>query len=232
MYAATGDGEYTPTAFSDSVVSLDGKTLKLRDWFTPGKSEFISSPVVFAVKDGDKTTDVVAVANKNGQLYLLDSASLGGDDHKTPLASISYGTAGADATALASWADPSGTRWVLAPSNGAIVAYKVAMQDGKITLQTGWTSREVTSPMPPIVINGIVLTAASGSGTKGGVLYAFDGVTGKELFNSGSTIAGPIPHSSGLAGSAGQVYVSTADNTLYAFGIPLVAPALAAKTTN
>jgi hypothetical protein len=227
VYAATGDGEYSPAALSDSVVALEAKTLKLKDWFTPGKSDFTSSPTVFSVKDGDKTIDVVAVANKNGQLYLLNAAALGGADHKTPMASIQY--PGTDAGALASWEDPSGTRWVLVPGSGAIAAYKVTVQGGKATFQTGWTSPSIASPLPPIVINGFVFTAASGSGAKGGVLYALDGVTGKEMFNSGSTIAGPIPHSSGLAGSAGQIYVSTADSTIYTFGIPLVPPALAEK---
>ncbi len=227
IYAATGDGEYSPAALSDSVVALETKTLKLKDWFTPGKSEFTSSPVVFQVKDGDKTKDIIAVANKDGHLYLLDSAALGGADHKTPLASVQY--AGAAAGALATWEDPSGTRWLLAPGSSAVVAYKVNVQGGKATLQTGWTSPSIASPLPPIVINGFVFTAASGSSAKGGVLYALDGLTGKELFNSGTTIAGPIPQTSGLAGSAGQIYLSTADSTIYAFGIPLVPPDLAKK---
>lgn len=229
VYAATADGDYTPAAYSDSVVALEGKTLKLKDWFTPGKSDFTSSPTVFSVKDGDKTMDVVAVANKNGQLYLLNAAALGGADHKTPLASVQY--PGNNAGALATWEDPAGTRWVLVPGSSSIVAYKVTVQGGKAAFQTGWTAN-VASPLAPIVINGFVFTAETGSPSKGGVLHAFDGVSGKALFNSGTTITGPIPHASGLAGSAGQIYVSTADSTIYAFGIPLIPPALAAKTTN
>jgi hypothetical protein len=228
VYAATEDGDYTPTAFSDSLVALEAKTLKMKDWFTPGKSEFTSSPVVFMHKEGDKDKDLIAVANKDGNIYLLDSAALGGADHKTPLASAHYAASGADAGALASWEDASGTRWVLVSSANSVIALKVVDQNGKFSLQQGW-AHDIASPLPPIVINGFVFTAASGSGSKPGVFYALDGVTGKELFNSGSTITGSIPRSSGIAGSAGQIYVTSADSTIYAFGIPLVSPALAAK---
>ncbi len=102
VYAATGDGDYTPASLSDSVVVLDAKTLKLKDYFTPSKSEFTSSPTVFAYKG----RDVVAAANKDGRLYLLDSKELGGADHKTPLAAstqIANGRTLANAGSLASW---------------------------------------------------------------------------------------------------------------------------------
>jgi outer membrane protein assembly factor BamB len=228
VYAATLDGDYSPVAFSDSVVALD-KSLKLKDWFTPGKSAFTSSPVVFSVKEGDKERDLIAVANKDGHLYLLDSAALGGADHKTPLSSAPFATSGADAGALASWEDAAGTRWVLAGAPNAIVAYKVVGQNGKYTLQTGWTSPNIASPLPPIVVDGIVFAVASGAGSKPAVLYALDGETGKELFNSGSTITGPVMRTGGLAASAGHLYIAGADSTVYAFGVPLVSPDLAKK---
>ena len=234
IYAATMDGDYSPVAFSDSVVALDKitpetKSLKLKDWFTPGKSAFTSSPVVFSVKDGDKEKDLIAVANKDGHLYLLDSANLGGSDHKTPLASVSFAASGADAGALASWEDAAGVRWVLVGAPNNVMAYKVVDQGGKYTLQTGWTSPNIASPLPPIVVNGIVFAVASGAGSKPAVLYALDGATGKELFNSGSTMTGPVMRTGGLAASAGQLYIAGADSTVYAFGIPLVAPDLAKK---
>ena len=230
IYAATMDGDYSPVAFSDSVVALDKitpetKSLKLKDWFTPGKSAFTSSPVVFSVKE----KDLIAVANKDGHLYLLDSAALGGADHKTPLASVSFAGSGADAGALASWEDAAGVRWVLVGAPNNVMAYKVVDQGGKYTLQTGWTSPNIASPLPPIVVDGIVFAVASGAGSKPAVLYALDGETGKELFNSGSTITGPVMRTSGLAASAGQLYIAGADSTVYAFGIPLVAPDLAKK---
>jgi hypothetical protein len=224
IYAATADGDYSPASFSDSVVALEAKTLKLKDWFTPGKSDFTSSPVVFQ-RNGK---DLIAAANKDGNVYLLDSASLGGADHKTPISKAQFG-AGADAGALASWQDAAGTRWILAASSSSIVALKVVDQGGKPVLSAGWTSANIAFPLAPIVVNGIVFTAATGSGSTPAVLYALDGATGKTLFNSGSTITAPISHSSGLAASAGQLYLATTDSTIYAFGVPLVPPALAAK---
>ncbi len=244
VYAAIADGDYTPAAYSDSVVALETKTLKLKDWFTPGKSDFTSSPVVFSFKNGGTDKDLIAVANKNGNLYLLDSAAIGGADHKTPLASVAYAASGADAGALASWEDSTGTRWVLvgvtgalnsaakfpgtngAANSGAIAAFKVVAQNGKPTLQPAWVSHDIAAPLPPIVVNGIVFAASSGAGAK---LYALDGATGKELYNSGSTITGSLGRSGGLAASAGQLYFATSDSTIYAFGIPLVPPDLAKK---
>ncbi len=243
VYAATLDGDYSPASFSDSVVALDQKTFTMKDWFTPGKSEFSSSPVVFAHMKGDKSEDLVAVANKDGKLYLLDGADLGGADHKTPLASIQFANSGADVGALASWEDAQGGRWVLVGetgalgstrfpvtnggvSRGSIEAFKVVDQNGKPTLQAGWVSRDIPAPLAPIVINGYVFAASSGSPT---VLYALDGSNGKDLFNSASTISGSSLHGSSLSGSQGQIYVSTSDSTVWVFGVPLVPPALAAK---
>jgi hypothetical protein len=226
VYIATADGDYSPAAFSDSVISLETKSLKMKDWFTPGKSEFTSTPLVFEMKEGDKTHELIAAANQDGKLYLLSGESLGGADHKTPLASLSLGSG---AHSLASWEDHSGARWILAGTEGNITAVKVSMRNGKPSLQPSWTSRTLASPVGPVVINGIVFAASTGSGS---VLYGFDGVTGKEMFNSGSTITEPLARSGAISGSAGQLYVSTADSTLYVFGVPLVPPDLAAKTTN
>lgn len=250
VYAATTDGEYSPASFSDSVVALEAKTLKLRDYFTPGKSEFNASPVVFAYKG----RDLLAASNRDGRLYLLDGAALGGADHRTPLAvtaKFTSNTTDYAPGALASWVDSSGTRWVLAPvagaidggagfasangavTNGAVVAFKVTEQGGKPTLTPAWVSRDIASPVTPIVVNGVVLALASGEFHSGdanltaaqraqrsqpAVLYALDASTGKELWNSGKTITSFSPHTAGLAMSTGQVYVVTYDNTIYAFG--------------
>jgi outer membrane protein assembly factor BamB len=51
------------------------------------------------------------------------------------------------------------------------------------------------------------------------VLYALDATTGKTMWSSGRTITSFAR--SGLAAGAGQVYLVTFDNTLYAFGIPM-----------
>ena len=92
----------------------------------------------------------------------------------------------------------------------------------------------MVAPLPPIVVNGIVYAAASGEFAPGdaavsnaerakrsspAVLYALDGATGKEIWNSGKTMAAFV-HGTGLSSSPGQVYLTTSDNVMYAFGMP------------
>jgi outer membrane protein assembly factor BamB len=181
-----------------------------------------------------KSKDYLAVTGNDGRLYLLDGASLGGGDHKTPLfVSDAFAPQGGGA-GLATWLGDDGTRWVLAPGTEGIVALKVVEKDGKVALEAGWTSRQIAAPLAPIVLNGIVFAAASGEyrGTEANltaaerakrsapaVLYALDAATGKELWSSGTTVTSFAR--AGLSAGGGQVYLVTYDNTLYAFGIPL-----------
>ena len=72
-------------------------------------------------------------------------------------------------------------------------------------------------------MNGVVFTLATGAPSsatgRGGpaVVHAYDGATGKRLWNSGTAM--PTYASPGSFWSAGgQVYVGTQDGTLYAFG--------------
>ena len=179
IYAATGDGDYSASTYSDAVVSLEPKTLKLKDWFTPGKTPFTSSPVVFAFKG----KELIVTANADGRLYVLDAGSLGGADHHTPLSRTApYSTGLADFApgALSTWEDADGTRWVLAASgaplhadttfpatngtitNGAIVAFKVVDENGTPALRPGWASRDMLSPVTPAIVNGVVFAVSSG----------------------------------------------------------------------
>ncbi|MBC7926760.1 MAG: PQQ-binding-like beta-propeller repeat protein [Bryobacteraceae bacterium] len=122
--------------------------------------------------------------------------------------------------------------------NGSIMAFRVEEKDGKPTLTPGWRSRDLGVPEAPIVANGIVFALSSGENTRqvseagalypskfradnaigNATLYAFDAENGKELFSSGKTISS-FTHFSGLAISEGRVYVTTFDNTIYAFGL-------------
>src|SRR5262249_3165697 len=71
-------------AAGDSIFALEPKTLKQRDSFTQQKANFSASPLVFQ----HNGKDLIAVAGKDGRLYILDSASLGGANHQTPLSSM------------------------------------------------------------------------------------------------------------------------------------------------
>ena len=261
LYVAVGADRHTAvsaarqdTGVSNSVVALDRKTLERKDWFTAEGADFNASPAVIRHKE----KDLVAVTGDDGRLYLLDGASLGGADHKTPLHVTEKYTSSGAGTALATWED-EGTRWILATAAGSgssvpagraaggrgsaagsqagghLIAFKIVDQNGKLSLERGWTSRPLMSPLAPIVVNGVVFAASSGE-HKGAavaqltaaqraqrstpaVLYALDPASGKELWSSGKTITSFAR--AGLSAGAGQVYLVTYDNTLYAFGIPV-----------
>lgn len=232
IFVSTGDGEYGATSYSDSVVALDPKDLHMTDHFSPGKSEFTSAPVVF--NHGGR--DLVAAANRDGKIYLLDSKSLGGADHKTPLAvSTAVGNV---ITGDLSTFEAAGTRWILAPvaggvnsathfagvngtvTNGAVAAFKVVDQSGKPSLQPAWVSRDLTNPLTSLIINGVVFATSGGNAQHPAVLYALDGGSGKELWNSGNSITSYSR--APVSGGSSQMYLSTADSTIYTFGFELV----------
>jgi outer membrane protein assembly factor BamB len=243
--AAGPDGTLYVAAGS-KLSSLDSSTLKETAAYTAPRP-FTSSPVIF--EHGDEK-DLIAIATGDGRIQLLDPAALG---QKPLFETPAFSTAGYETGALAAWQDEDGTRWVLAPAggaaagsagfastngqvtNGAVVAWKVVERGGAAALEPAWASRDMVSPLPPIVINGVVFAVASGE-FRGGdanltaaqraersspaVLYALDATTGKELWSSGDTITSFV-HSGGLSGGGSRVYVSTHDGTQYAFGFPI-----------
>jgi outer membrane protein assembly factor BamB len=194
VYVQTGEGPFEPSShkWSNSILALNPRDLKLKQYFTSARAAAgarrdtdmnVPSPVVFSYRN----RDLIVTAGKDGRLYLLDSASLGGDDHRTPMyrtpqiaadetSSADHGIWGG----LTSWADAGGTRWVLAPvwgalhkdfkvpgmngstPNGSIVAFKVEEQDGKAVLTPAWVSRDMSSPEPPVVAGGVVFGLSAG----------------------------------------------------------------------
>lgn len=113
-----------------------------------------------------------------------------------------------------------GQAWLLASTKNAIVAFKLEPGD-KLTLTPGWTSRGLTSPAAPLVVNNVVFTVSSSQGAgSAAVLYALNATTGKELWNSGTAIKSSMPGRA-LWTSNSQVYVGGNDGAVYAFGFPL-----------
>jgi outer membrane protein assembly factor BamB len=193
VYAETGDGQYDPATnrYANSIVALTQQELKLKDWYTPSNEEWLFkrdldmnvTPVVFPYKG----RDVLVGSGKEGRLFLLDSQSLGGADHRTPLfrselisnEDIDFAGAGTWGS-LASWEDAQGTRWVLAPvwgpkhpkakfaitngetNVGTIAAFKVEEQAGKPVLVNAWTARNMVTPAAPAIANGVVFALATG----------------------------------------------------------------------
>ena len=244
VYVQTGPGPLDPATnkWSNTLLALTPKELKLKHYFTfPGASQAktasnlnVSTPVVFAYKN----RDLIASAGSDGRLYLLDSKSVGGDDHQSPLyqtppvAAAGHGIWGG----LSTWQDTDGTRWLLAPvwgpvnselnlpstngaaPNGSIVAFKVEDRGGDPILTPAWMSRDMTSPEPPVITSGVVFALAAGK--THGTLYALDGSTGKEVYSTGSQVTAPADLT-GLTVANGRVFFGTTDGTLYGFGIYL-----------
>jgi len=196
-YAATTRGE---------LVALEPKTLRVKATYHSGNQAFVSAPVVF---EYNKET-MVAAATADGSLHLVAVDSTAGALTGAAYPAVISG-------ALASWQDPAGARWLAAPSKNSIAAWKVVDQNGAPVLQAGWTSREIASPLAPIIVNGVVFAVSSSSPA---VLYALDGATGKELWNSGKMLSAAVRNSS-LSSIGSQLYLGASDGTFYAFGFPI-----------
>ena len=210
VYAATGNGT---SQYANSVVALDGRTLTVRDWVRQ-ESAFTSTPAVFS----DRGKTYVAVTS-GSRLHVLDATSLGGVDHRTPLGVTADAAMRFSSDSLATWSDATGTRWILTEVSGAVAGFKVIDKGGTLAIERAWTTRNMSGARTPIVVNGVVFALAGGNASANAVLYALDPETGKELWNSGTTITAVA--SAGLSAGTGQVYVVTADNTVWSFGIPL-----------
>jgi len=222
VYVAVGKGA-AGSAYSNAILALEPKTLTVKDWFTDPKANFTSTPTIF--KQGNK--EILAAATADGRVYVLDTASLGGSDHKTPLSVSAAVSKGEYAPkALAAWVDADGSTYIAEPfagpgpsgaasngtvTSGGVVALKLSDSD---SLSPAWVSGDIASPLPPIVVNGVLFSASK---SPAAVLYALDASSGKQFWSSGKTIASPAGVAPLWVG-AGQVYLAASDNTVYAFG--------------
>jgi outer membrane protein assembly factor BamB len=203
---------------------------------------------------------LVASAGKESAIYLLDADNLGGADHHTPLyLSPRWGNDEAFHDnrgvwgAMATWQDGQGRRWLLMPmagppskgapqfkytygaaERGSIMAFEVRLDPDKNTptLVPTWMSRDMHSPDPPVVANGVVYALQTGKNTTesrtagklgsvpatNAVLYALDAQTGQQLYSSEKLIDS-WTHFSEPVVAGGRVYVSTWDGRVYAFGL-------------
>ena len=193
VYAPTGDGEFNPAEkmYSEALIAVSVKDLQLKDYYSPPNSAFMwkrdldmqVTPAVFEYNG----RELLATSSKECRIFLLDSKSLGGDDHRTALfrtplvynEEVNFAAAGVWG-ALASWQDSNGTRWVVVPfwgpvhpqfkapmsygpvTTGAIVAFKVEEKEGKTVLTPAWLSRNMDMAEPPVIANGIVFAYGSG----------------------------------------------------------------------
>jgi outer membrane protein assembly factor BamB len=200
MYTGTGDGRWAPEegVYGNGIVGLkpdpQTKMLQLEDYYGPSNAEWLwkrdldmqVTPVIFDYKG----RELMADAGKECRMLLMDTKSIGGDDHRTPLyrspllcnEDVNFASAGIWGS-LASWEDSKGTRWVLTPfwgakhsqfrapiehgpvKDGAIVAFKVEDKGGKTTLTPAWISRDMNRAEPPVIANGVVFAYGNGENT-------------------------------------------------------------------
>jgi outer membrane protein assembly factor BamB len=200
MYTGTGDGRWDPEngLFGNGIIGVKQnpktKAVELVDYYGPSNAEWLFkrdldmqvTPVIFDYRGKELMVD----AGKECRMYLMDTASIGGDDHRTPLyrsplvcnEDVNFASAGIWGS-LASWEDVRGTRWVLTPiwgpkhsqfkapiehgqvKDGAIVAFKVEARNGKFQLTPAWISRDMNRAEPPVIANGIVFAYGNGENT-------------------------------------------------------------------
>jgi hypothetical protein len=238
--------------YANSLLALTPKELKLKTYFSlpdagSTKKDLdmnVTTPVIFSYKN----RDLIVTAGKDGRLYLLDSKPPADGQpmttlYRTPPISAGDGNSAGRGIwgSLSSWEETDGTRYVLAavwgpaPSglavpvahgatpNGFIVAFKLREQDGKPLLDPAWISRDMSSPAPPVIAEGVVFALSNGKLSRKGkpathaTLYALDGLTGEEMYSTGNQVTAP-GNLTGLSVANSRLYFATTDNTMNVFG--------------
>jgi hypothetical protein len=217
----------------------------------------IASPVVFQHKDREFVVSVCST----GRLCMFEGGTRAGVTTPSITPPIVQATGSTNSLergiwgSLSTWQDSDGARWVFAPvegplhsdlkppvtngpvPSGSIVAFKVEEQSGNMSLTPAWVSRNLESPLPPVIANGVVFVLSAGDfarqiKTLDGVttveerpkssthatLYALDARTGKELYSSRSLVSAPASLT-GMTVANGRVYFGGTDGSLYAFGM-------------
>jgi outer membrane protein assembly factor BamB len=218
IYFESGDGPYDAStgqlSMSVQAFTFSNDQLTLKNYYTPSNGVWLTrrdldmnvTPVVFPYKG----RDLVVASGKEGRYFVLDSKSIGGADHMSPLfrselisnKNANFQTEGTWGS-LASWEGKNGTRWVLGPHggetavkfpksygptpNGGIVAFKLQEKNGKTQLKPAWSSRDMITAEPPVIANGVVFVLAAGEFTG----QANDAVGG--LFTAAERIQRSVP---------------------------------------
>ena len=200
LYTGTGDGPWDPEngVYGNGIIGVrqnpQTKAAELVDYYGPTNAEWLwkrdldmqVTPAIFKFKGKELMID----AGKECVIYLMDTDSIGGDDHRTPLhrtplicnEEVNFASAGIWGS-MATWEDKSGTRWALTPfwgpkhskfkapiengpiKYGAIAAFKVTEKGGSYTLDPAWLSRDMNRAEPPVIANGVIFAYGSGEDT-------------------------------------------------------------------
>jgi outer membrane protein assembly factor BamB len=197
----TADGFYDPAAgdFGETVLKLAPKATRLLDSFTPANWQTLNTQDLDL---GSASSDVfpfqnrtlIAAAGKEGFLYLLDAADLGGrPNHSNPLyKSPQLGNDAAEGKnpgqgiwgSITTYETADGKRFLYVPMwgppsknapqfpssagavpHGSIMAFQVIAQSDKVSLLPQWISPDMIVPDPPVAANGVLFAIQTGEQT-------------------------------------------------------------------
>jgi outer membrane protein assembly factor BamB len=189
-YPKPGDAKHV----YESIVALTPKELKVKDYFAlsekPLKSAKGEAPGISPVVFSFAVRDLVVAGSSDGRVFLLDSRSLGGADHRTPLfvskpiaeSGRNYNGNGFRGV-FSTWLDvDTGMRRLYASvfgglrsaaghksvkpaaeGVGAVVALELRGTTEQPTLEQIWVSGNVPSPAPPVIANGMIFVLSTGA---------------------------------------------------------------------
>jgi hypothetical protein len=167
------------------------KALEMSDWYTPSNAIWLRKRDLDMNVTGPvfewKGKEYLVESSKECRLWLLDTSALGGDDHRTPVDRtplicnqwVHFAAAG-PWSAVSTWEDTDGTRWVLLPFwgpkhpdfkapleygqsvRGGVAAFTLEERDGKVRLAPAWVSRDVNQADHAVIANGVVFAFGNG----------------------------------------------------------------------
>ncbi len=219
VFAATGNALTNPEHFggAEKVVELTS-SLQGVGWNYPGLTggdvDFGATPILYQAPGCPAQ---VTAKNKSGVLvtYTRGSVSSG------PTQRLQVGNVGDwEFNGIPAWDPITNSLYIGNSSDSSpYVEGMVALNvQADCTLALSWQN-SVSDPgpwssmSPPAVANGVVYYG-NGVGNKA---YAFDAATGTKLWDSGSSIAGPIFAAPTVVN--GRLYVGGWDNKLHVFGL-------------
>jgi hypothetical protein len=194
VQTADGPWDPEQNLWGQTLLRLASGSLTLVDYFTPPNLQELNANDLDYGSGGTlaftfQNRPLVLSAGKDGTIYLLDATSLGGADHRTPLFSLKAGNDELSYASMGVWGAPAtfvnarNERWVYIPmwgppsksvtfartngpaGDGSIMAFQVAMQNGKPALVPRWVSRNLAVPDSPVIANGVLYAISTGENT-------------------------------------------------------------------
>ena len=198
LYVQTADGNHDPAGgvFGNAVIAVAPKAYGIANSFTPANWQYLNakdldlgsgSPVIFPFKD----RTLLATSSKEGVVYLLDAANIGGPDHSKPL--FQSPRLGNDEEryygrgvwgGISTWLSDKGERYLFVPMwgppgkdgyqfpqsygpapRGSVMALQVVDDGRGPSLAPQWMSRDLAVPDNVAVANGVVYAVQTGEQT-------------------------------------------------------------------